>query len=342
MGLLPQPNATDGRLLITGTLNAAFQNAFNLGEQFSIDLERLRPETQQLEVSAAVPYLLSLPVGVSGQLHVYRRDSTWVDANAEAGIQYFFEGGAYLKLIWENRSSSLQVVDTATVIRDRRLPPNPDLRQNAYGLETAFSRLDYRYNPRRGWLVKARTLAGYQKTLRNSIVIGLRDPADPGFDFATLYDSTLLRAARWRGELKLEYYLPLFQRSTLKSSLIANGIFSDLPVYNNEQYRLGGNKLLRGFNEQSLFATRFVQATLEYRLLIGPNSYLAAFTDYGYLENVTNRVRAFQRPWGFGTGLNFETQAGIFGISIAVGKPDLGLPVDFRAAKFHLGYVSLF
>jgi hypothetical protein len=45
---------------------------------------------------------------------------------------------------------------------------------------------------------------------------------------------------------------------------------------------------------------------------------------------------------GLGAGLNFETKAGIFGISAAVGRRDVGQSFDFRATKFHLGYVSLF
>lgn len=106
---------------------------------------------------------------------------------------------------------------------------------------------------------------------------------------------------------------------------------------------MGGNKLLRGFNEESLFATRFAVGTLEYRLLIGQNSWLAAFADGGYLENLTDRTRSFLRPLGLGAGMTFETRAGVFGIGMAVGSRQVGAEViDFRAAKFHLGYVSLF
>jgi hypothetical protein len=85
-----------------------------------------------------------------------------------------------------------------------------------------------------------------------------------------------------------------------------------------------------------------VVGTAEWRLLIGQNSFLAAFADWGYLENITARTRVFLRPLGFGAGLNFETRAGIFGINMAVGRRDPGQAVNFRAAKFHLGYVSLF
>lgn len=342
IGLLPQPNATDGKLLLTGSLSAAFQNALNLGERFAVEFERLRPETQKLDVQAGVPYLLGSPFGAEGRLNIFRRDSTWVDAQGDLGVSYLFTGGDYVKLLWENKSSSLQKVDTLAVLQNRQLPPNLDYRQNAYGLELGMNRLDYRFNPRQGWAVQIRSLAGFNTVKRNNQIENLRDPNDPEFDFATLYDTVTERATRYRLEGSTEVYFPFFQRTTLKIALRGGGIFSKKPVYNNEQYRLGGNKLLRGFNEESLFASRYVVSTAELRLLIGLNSYLAAFADYGYLENVTNAANVFLRPLGMGAGLTFETQAGIFGLSLAVGKRDRGEPVDFRALKFHIGFVSLF
>ncbi len=342
IGLLPQPNSADGRLLVTGSLNAAFLNALNLGERFSLELERLRPETQKLDVQAGVPYLFGLPFGVEGRLNIFRRDSTWVDAQSNIGVQYLLEGGNYISFFWENKSSSLQKVDTTQVIQTRRLPAALDLRQTGFGLETSLNHLDYRFNPRRGWSVTLRGVAGFNTVLRNNQIEALRDPQDSLFRFSSLYDSIAGRATRYRLEGQAQWFIPLFVRSTIKIGVRSGGIFSDKPVYANEQYRLGGNKLQRGFNEESLFATRFAVATAEFRLLIGQNSFLSAFTDYGYIENRTDRNRLFQRPWGLGAGLNFETQAGIFGINLAVGRPDAGQAFDWRAPKFHLGYVSLF
>lgn len=342
IGLLPQPSSADGRLLLTGSLSAAFLNALNLGERFSIELERLKPETQKLDVQAGLPYLLGLPFGVEGRLNIFRRDSTWVDAQSNLGVQYLLEGGNNISFFWENKSSSLQKVDTAQVLRSRRLPAALDLRQNGFGLETSLNNLDYRFNPRRGWSLTLRGVAGFNTILRNNLIESLRDPQDTLFRFSGLYDSIAGRVARYRLESQVQYFIPLFVRSTLKLGARGGGIFSEKPVYANEQYRLGGNKLQRGFNEESLFATRFAVITAEFRLLIGQNSFLAAFTDYGYIENRTDRNRIFQRPWGLGAGLNVETQAGIFGINLAVGRPDAGQPFDWRAPKFHLGYVSLF
>ena len=121
VGILPQPDNPDGKLLVTGSLSAAFQNALNLGERLSIDLERLRPETQRLEVSAGVPYLFGSPFGVDGRLGIFKRDSTWVDAQSDVGVQYLFTGGDYLRALWENKSASLQKIDTTQVLASHRL-----------------------------------------------------------------------------------------------------------------------------------------------------------------------------------------------------------------------------
>ena len=341
IGLLPQ-TGDEQKLLLTGSLSAAFQNALNLGERFAVEFERLKPETQKLDVQASVPYVFGSSFGAEGRLNIFRRDSTWVDAQGDVGVSYLFTGGDYVKILWENKSSSLQKVDTLTVLNTRRLPPNLDLRQNGFGLEAGLNRLDYRFNPRQGWAVQLKAVAGFNTVRRNSQIENLRDPDKPDFSYASLYDSVAGREARYRLESKTELFIPFFQRTTLKLGVRAGGIFSKKPVFNNEQYRLGGNKLLRGFDEESLFATRFVVTTAELRLLIGLNSYLAAFADYGYLENVTSRTRVFLRPFGMGAGLNFETQAGIFGINLAVGRRDAGQAFDFRAVKFHLGYVNLF
>ncbi|MBK9335266.1 MAG: BamA/TamA family outer membrane protein [Lewinellaceae bacterium] len=342
IGLLPQPNNPDGGLLLTGSLNAALLNALNLGERLSIELERLRPETQKLDLQIGLPYLFGLPFGMEGRLNIFRRDSTWVDAQSEVGVQYLLEGGDFVKFFWENKSSALQRIDTAAIIQTRRLPAALDLRQNGFGLETALNRLDYRFNPRKGWALTLRGVAGFNSVLRNNQIEALRDPSDPDFRFAGLYDGVAQRAARFRLEGRAEYFIPVFARSAILLRARGGGIFSEKPVYANEQYRLGGNKLLRGFDEESLFATRFAVATAELRLLLSQNAYMAAFTDYGYLANLTDRNRFFLRPWGLGAGLNFETPSGIFGISLAVGRRDAGQAVDWRAPKFHLGYINLF
>ena len=342
LGLLPQPADPAGRMLITGSVNAAFQNAFNLGERLLFEFDRLRPETQKLNALVDLPYIAGTPFGFDGRLNIFRRDSTWVDAHAEMGAIYYFDGLTFLRLIVESRRSGLQSIDTLSVLRQRRLPDALDLRQSAVGLSWHSDRLDYRLNPRSGWRANLRVGAGLNRILPNVAIENLRDSADPDFDFGSLYAGLRAPQIRYRFEGLIEFFAPLMERSALRFAAQGAGVWGVGDVRHNEQYRLGGARLLRGFDEESLFASRYAVATFEYRILLGPNTFMAAFTDYAYVENVTADRRFFLHPWGFGVGLNIETAGGIFGISAALGRRDIGQGVDFRAAKFHLGYANLF
>ena len=136
-------------------------------------------------------------------------------------------------------------------------------------------------------------------------------------------------------------YVPIGQLGTIKTSIQSGWIFSPQEIFRNEQYRLGGNKLLRGFDEETVFSTRYAILTIEPRLLIGQNSYLFVFGDLGYTEDKTNETNTSDRPMGFGAGLTFETKVGLFGFSLALGK-QLGNAFNYRDMKIHFGYVSLF
>jgi outer membrane translocation and assembly module TamA len=63
--------------------------------------------------------------------------------------------------------------------------------------------------------------------------------------------------------------------------------------------------------------------------------------DAGWAKNNIPSYNFSNSYLGIGLGLAFETKAGIFNISYAVGKQD-NSSFSFRAAKIHLGYVNFF
>ena len=102
---------------------------------------------------------------------------------------------------------------------------------------------------------------------------------------------------------------------------------------------MGGNKLLRGFDEAQFFSSYYLVTGMAYRILLSNNSYISIpFIDFGWLEDGTG-----SSMWalGFGTGLGIETGAGLFQFSIATGRTEPG-SFDFRRPKVHLGFSSLF
>ncbi len=346
-GFLPTNTSNIGqnvdvrRFQFTATFDAEMYNQFGLGERIYAQFEQLRPQTQELELEFAYPYVLNLPFGLDTGFRLYKRDTSYLDIESDLGVQYLMEGGNYLKAFWNRLSTNVLTVDENIIRQSRRLPSNLDVSNSTFGLEYNWQQLDYRFNPRRGWGTLLRGGAGVKTIKKNNAIVSLNDADDPSFKFESLYDTLELRTFQYRLSGQIAGYLPLFANSVIKGEARGGMIISENKVYQNEQFRIGGNRIMRGYDEESIFATNYAVFTLEYRLLIGQNSYLYTFADYGYVENITTAQRQINHPLGFGAGITFETGVGIFGFSLALGRlPDN--TYDFRNLKTHFGYVSLF
>ena len=232
-------------------------------------------------------------------------------------------------------------VDTLLIKRTRKLPEFIDLRNSLFGATYHLENLDYRFNPRRGFDFTISASAGQRKVKRNSTITTLSAAEEPAFDFNTLYNELALSSFKYKLWSSIQYYLPVFNSSAIKLSNSTGYLGADQTLYNNELFRIGGIKLLRGFNEETIFANFYNVFTFEYRLLFNQNSNLFLFSDIGYIEQQTDRMNIVDRPLGFGTGLNLQTKVGVFSISYAIGRQRTE-NLSFRTGKIHFGMVTSF
>ena len=323
---------------LTGTFNADLNNQFGRGEKIYAEFQQLRPQTQELNIALAYPYILDTPFGMDLKFDLYKRDTAYLDVISDLGIQYLFEAGTYLRVFWNRSTTNVLSVNEALILQRRRLPTILDINRTSFGLEYQIQKLNYRFNPSKGWMLNLRGGAGLKRINKNNKILEL---ATNEFDPETLYDTINLQSFQYQLSGQAAYYFPLSRRTILKTGVRGGYIIADSPVYQNEQFRIGGNRILRGFDEESIFVTNYAVATLELRFLLGQNSYLFAFGDLGYTENIRVDQRNFDRPAGMGAGITFETKVGLFGFSLAVGKQQ-NTGFDFRSVKTHFGYVSLF
>jgi hemolysin activation/secretion protein len=220
------------------------------------------------------------------------------------------------------------------------LPDQADIRSVNLGINYEWFNTDYRINPRQGNEWQISVAAGSKKIKKNNVIVGLKDESDPAFDFNSLYDTVRLNSYQFRLKGSLAHYFKLTRASTLKTAV--NGAWFESPaIFRNELFQIGGYKLLRGFDEESIFASQYVIGTLEYRYLVGRNSYLFYFVDGGWSKNGAGYARSSNNYWGTGLGMAFETRAGIFNLSYAVGKRD-DTKFNMRQSKIHIGYVNYF
>jgi hemolysin activation/secretion protein len=296
----------------------------NNGDIIEVNWKKLQPLTQDLLARLNYPFLFRSPFGTELQLHIYKKDTTYLDVRRYAALQYFLKRGNTFRVFAQNKTTSLLSVKGLESITT--LPQFVDVTNVIYGVGYKATYLDYRFNPRKGYVFNVEAGAGSRTIKRNNRI----NPE--------AYNNVELRSEQYQLTATAEVYLPVFKASTVKFA--GNGGFLKSPKYfTNELYRIGGLRSLRGFDEESIYASSFAIVTAEYRLLIDRNSYLQFFYDHAYVEDLSKRV--FDTPFGFGAGISFETKAGIFSLSYALGK-QFDNPIYLRAAKVHFGIVNYF
>ncbi len=133
----------------------------------------------------------------------------------------------------------------------------------------------------------------------------------------------------------------MYRNNVLKLGLQGASVFGNSALFNNELFRIGGLKTLRGFDEESIFASTYFIPTFEYRFLFAQNSNLLLFAEGAWYENNSNRKYVKDIPLSVGAGINFETKAGILTLNYAIGN-QFGNGFDARSGKIHFGLTALF
>jgi outer membrane protein assembly factor BamA len=341
VGFLPDNTQINGRLLLTGEANINLRNAFGGGESIDVNWQQIQVQSPRLNLGYQQPYIFNSALGIDFNFDLFKKDSSFINLNFQAGIQYLVSARQTGRIFFQQFTTNLLTVDTNRVKASRQLPPYLDVSSSNLGLDYRLNQTDYRFNPRRGQELSVLFSAGIRRIRENSAITDLTtDQSGNEFDYASLYDTLQLKTYLLRAKVSGAQYFRLSKQSTLKAGLQA-GWLQARDLFRNEMFQIGGYKLLRGFDEESIFATRYAVLTAEYRFLIGTNSFLFAFTDAGWAANTGFSEQVSHSYLGFGGGITFETKAGILNLAYAVGKRN-DLPLDFRQSKIHFGFVSLF
>ena len=343
LGFLPSEDAVTGqqRFDFTGNIDIDLINPFGTGKRLQLKWQQLSLGTSDLLVRFAWPYLLKTPLGVDLSFKLYKRDSSYIDIISDIGLQYLFNGNSYVKAFWVNTTTNLINIDTDLIRATRRLPNMLDIDNSSFGLEFYYDNLDYKYNPRKGFESKLVASFALKRIRKNNAIEEIENPSDTAFNYASLYDTIVTNTFQYRFLVEHSHFFQLWKSSTLMARYRGGIILSRDPIYENETYRIGGNKLLRGFDEEAILTTFYNVLTLEWRFLFGRNSYAYLFGDVAYVQRNTISNNFDDFPVGFGVGVALETKVGIFALSYALGTQQ-GNPILFNNSKVHFGYVYSF
>ncbi len=325
LGVLPDP--ATGKVKLTGDLDLRLRNALKRGEAIDLNWRALQDKTQDLKIRLNLPFIFNTPFGTDLSLKLFKRDTTFLEVNARAALEYLLSRGDKVSVFVNDKGSQRlgQFVSTT--------PGLGDVKLTSYGLGLQRERFDYRFNPRQGLSAEIDGSAGKKRSTTST----LADADGVVYSYTTQYEVNA----------KVIWHIPVGARGTVRlagqgGSMVNPGSGPGHPsLFRNEIYRLGGIKSLRGVNEASLFCSSFAIGTVEYRFLFEENSNFFLFFDQAWWEDQTLDVLQTDTPMGFGTGTSFETKAGIFSLTYALGQ-QFDNPIEFRGGKVHFGFTSLF
>ena len=339
IGFLPNANES-GKLQLSGDVNLDLKNLFQGGESILFKWQQLQPKSPRLNLGFSQPYILNSDFGFNFLFDLFKKDSSFLQINAMVGTDFSFSGSKKGSVFVELQHTGLLAggVDTQQVKLTKKLPANMDLQAFDVGLQYVWNHTNYRLNPLKGTEIDVKASVGTKRIKMNQSIIRIQDNS---FDYRQLYDSIQTKSYQVKLQTQSAYYIKLGKSSTLKSGLQA-GYYHSPNIFRNELFQIGGYKTLRGFDEESIYASRYAVMTLEYRQLISLNSYLFAFLDQGFVRSSWEQSDLRNNYTGAGLRIFFETGAGLINLSFAAGKrSDVKLNLR-QAAKIHFGYINYF
>lgn len=324
IGILPNENEP-GKVLLTGQIDVELYHLGGKGRDIAVHWQRLNLQTQSLDLSAKESFLFNSPMSVRVGFSLLKQDTTFLNRFLSLDFGYQFSPEVSLRFFTKRQAGDL--LSTTGLAEITELPEAADFRWNEYGLGMEWKKLDNPIFPRRGVLGNAQFSAGNKRILENTGIPEL------------VYQQLTLNTPQYAimGSLEKHFFFKPTWGMWLKGSF---AWIENENLLLNDLYRLGGLKSIRGFNENFFYARSFGYLSMEQRLFFGGSSFLMVFVDAGLLENPF-AVETTDQPVSFGTGINLDTNGGIFRFILGVGKSN-EQPLSFSYSRIHFGYIARF
>ena len=320
IGLVPVSSST-GKVMLNGEVNLRLQNLLTIGERIALQWRAPERYSQYLNIQVEFPYLFRTPIGIAGTFTLDKKDTTYLNMNYMAALQYSFAGSSSLRASYQYTTSALLSVSPGYVAAGDTLAA--DFRKSLWGVQLNVSRVDNILQPWAGLTARASLSAGKRRLMPSAQVA-----------MAELEENAL-KSTHYLMEAEVNGYVPIGKRWGWAAGLHGATQLGGEHLY-NDLFRIGGTHTLQGFDEQSLFASTYLIARTEFRFRFAKLSYLNAFFNAAWYERDLKSAYYSDWPFGFGLGITLHTKAGNLYLSYALGQQKES-PISFKTGKIHFG-----
>ena len=281
-GLINFASTENGGFLFNGHLDLKLNNVLNTGESFALFWNSIADEVQDFKIETAIPFIFSSPFSTNLAFNIYKQDSTFLNTKFRNEILYTLNSKSNLFVSYSSENSNALNNTTQEVL---------NFDKNLFGLGFNYK------------------IGNENKFFENTFQIGIS--AETG-NRKTENIKT--------NQIELNFNTSYLWQINYRNSIYLkneSALLNSDNYLNNELFRIGGANSIRGFNEQSIYATKYTFFNTEYRYLTSETSYLFSITDFGTYYNTTTENSFIL---GFGLGYTFKTGNNTFKLSYALGK----------------------
>ncbi len=300
-------NEATNKLEFDGYLNLKLNNNLNYGESFNLLYKSDENEQRTFNVNANLPYLFNSPLGVNLNLNIFRKDSTFNIVNQTAKI--FYQLNRTTKF-----SGGIDLTNSENLL-NQELPSS-----QVQDYDSSFFTASFEYLDR-----TSDFLFPIQSYFLIESGFGKRNFNNVGQDQTTI-------------KFKTYKIFNLNDKNSLYLNVNGDILLSDNFLF-NELKRFGGINSIRGFEENSLYASLYSVINTEYRYSLNPSIYIHSIIDGAYYEDDINQIK--EKLFGFGFGLGLATKAGLFKLNYANGFVE-NQPFKFSNSKIHISLNAFF
>ncbi len=282
-GLINFTTTENNNVLFNGHLDLKLSNILNKGEEFELFWNSLGLEKQEFNIHSTIPYIFNSNLTPSISFNIYKQDSTFLNTKFKTNITYNINSKSKVSLTFSNETS-------------KKLKRNTN-QSNVEKFENYFIGVKYSHiTPK----------SDNFNNKKFSIII------NPSFGKRNSNGNTINQI---KVELSTSYNWDLNDRSNIFIKNKTGYLKSD-NLLENELFRIGGFKSIRGFNEQSIFTKSYSLFNIEYRYTTSTTSYFYTITD---LARVTTNINTTNLI-GLGAGYLFKIKNSQINLSTAIGK----------------------
>ncbi|WMI66090.1 POTRA domain-containing protein [Aestuariibaculum sp. YM273] len=300
-------NEDTNQLQFDGYLNLNLTNNLNYGETLRLLYKSDENEQKTFEANASLPYLFKTPIGLDLLLRIFKKDSSFTTVNQSAKLHYQInpKHKIYTGVTLTESNNLLSTNIPSTLI---------DYTTNYYTLAYEFKT----YQP-------------------NNLLF----PLNTKFYIESNFGS---RKQDNNNQKQSLFNLEAFKilNINLKNSVyfkLTGGILNSDDYLENELMRFGGINSIRGFEENSIYASLFNVLNTEYRYQLSNSIYIHSITDIAYYKNQITDIE--EKLYGFGFGFGIFTKAGLLKLNYANGKNE-NTAFKISNSKIHISLTASF